>query len=105
MPERETVQVAEFLGDGIADELSAAVHEVAAALPLDVRFHPVDLTQRSREQNPEACYRAAESAIRAHGVALKYPTVTSQESPNKVLRERCNFAVIHRPAASMKGVR
>src|SRR5712671_3352231 len=104
MPERASLQVAEFLGDGIAPELSAAVHRVAAALPLAIAFHPVDLGLAARRQDAAACYRAAEAAIRAHGVAMKYPTVTEKESPNKVLRERCSFSVIHRPVASVPGV-
>ncbi|HLQ36868.1 MAG TPA: isocitrate dehydrogenase, partial [Planctomycetota bacterium] len=69
MPERASLQVAEFLGDGIAPELSAAVHRVAAALPLAIAFHPVDLGLAARRQDAAACYRAAEAAIRAHGVA------------------------------------
>lgn len=105
MPDRETLHVAEFLGDGISPELSASVHQVAAALPLNVQFHPVDLTLESRRKNATACYDAAMAAIGAHRVAMKYPTVTEKESPNKVLRERCNFSVIHRPVASLPGVK
>ncbi len=105
MPDRETLPVAEFLGDGISPELSASVHRVAEALPLRVQFHPVDLTLPSRQKDANACYDAALAAIRAHGVAMKYPTVTANESPNKVLRERCNFSVIHRPVASLPGVK
>jgi isocitrate dehydrogenase (NAD+) len=105
MPERETLHVAEFLGDGISPELSASVHQVAAALPLHVQFHPVDLTLESRRRNAAACYDAAMAAIGEHRLAMKYPTVTEKESPNKVLRERCNFSVIHRPVASLPGVK
>jgi isocitrate/isopropylmalate dehydrogenase len=35
---------------------------------------------------------------------MKFPTETRTESPNKVLRERCDFSVIHRPIASIPGV-
>ncbi len=105
MPDRESLHVAEFLGDGISAELSASVHQVAAALPLDVHFHPVDLTLASRRANAEACYDAAMAAIGTHRLALKYPTVTAEESPNKVLRERCNFSVIHRPVTTLPGVK
>ena len=35
---------------------------------------------------------------------LKYPTATERESPNKVLRERCQFSVIHRPVVTIPGV-
>jgi isocitrate/isopropylmalate dehydrogenase len=105
MPDRESLHVAEFHGDGIAAELSASVHEVAAALPLDLHFHPIDLTLESRRRDAEACYDAAMAAIRTHRIALKYPTVTEAESPNKVLRERCSFSVIHRPVATLPGVK
>lgn len=105
MSERETLHVAEFLGDGISSELSSSVHAVAAALPLHVQFHPVDLTLETRRSQAAACYDAAVAAIREHRVAIKYPTVTEKESPNKVLRERCHFSVIHRPVSSLPGVR
>ncbi|RMH05230.1 MAG: isocitrate dehydrogenase [Planctomycetota bacterium] len=104
MTEREVLDVAEFLGDGISPELSRSVHAIAAALPLEVRFHPVDLTLERRRAGAEAAYAEAEAAIRAHRVALKYPTVTEAESPNKVLRERFRFSVIHRPVAVIPGV-
>lgn len=105
MPEPETLHVAEFLGDGISAELSTAVHAVATALPLAVHFHPVDLSLPARERDAEACYGQALAAIRHHGVALKYPTVTAGESPNQVLRDRCDFSVIHRPVATLPGVK
>lgn len=105
MARTDTLQIAEFLGDGISSELSASVHRLAAALPIATQFHPIDLTLETRTKNAEACYQAAETAIRAHGVALKYPTVTEAESPNQVLRERCNFSVIHRPVSSIPGVK
>jgi isocitrate dehydrogenase (NAD+) len=105
MSDRESLHVAEYHGDGISAELSASVHKVAAALPLAVHFHPVDLTLESRRKNATACYDAAMVGIRTHGVAIKYPTVTETESPNKVLRERCGFSVIHRPVATLPGVK
>jgi isocitrate/isopropylmalate dehydrogenase len=105
MPDRENLHVAEFHGDGISSELSAAVHSVARALPISVHFHPVDLTLESRRKNAAACYDAAMAGIREHGIAIKYPTVTETESPNKELRERCNFSVIHRPVATLPGVK
>ncbi|MBL8728324.1 MAG: isocitrate dehydrogenase [Planctomycetes bacterium] len=104
MPDSETLHVAEWLGDGISAELSASVHQIAAALPIRVHFHPVDLSLAARRKDATACYDAALAAIRQHRVALKYPTVTEKESPNKVLRERCRFSVIHRPVASLPGV-
>ncbi len=102
--EREVLEVAEFHGDGISAELSRSVHQVAEQLPLDLRFHPVDLSLERRRGDAEGAYRDAEAAIRRWGVALKYPTVTEAESPNKVLRERFDFSVIHRPVANIPGV-
>jgi len=105
MTDREVLDVAEFHGDGISAELSAAVHNVAKCLPLEVRFHPADLSLERRRENAEAAYQDAESGIRSHGVAIKYPTVTEAESPNKVLRERFDFSVIHRPVKTIPGVK
>jgi hypothetical protein len=104
MPDREILNVAELFGDGISSELSESVHTVAEALPLNVQFHPVDLTLESRRNNADACYDNAVAAIQKHALAMKYPTVTETESPNKILRERCKFSVIHRPVASLPGV-
>lgn len=104
MPDREILNVAELLGDGISSELSESVHTVAEALPLHVQFHPIDLTLESRRDNADGCYDNAVTAIKKHAVAMKYPTVTETESPNKVLRERLSFSVIHRPVATMPGV-
>lgn len=104
MSHSEVLEVAEFHGDGISSELSDAVHTIASALPLTVKFHPVDLTLERRREDAEASYRDAEAAIRQHGVAVKYPTVTETESPNNVLRERFGFSVIHRPVATLPGV-
>lgn len=105
MPERATLHVAEFHGDGISTELSEAVHDLARALPLGVEFHSVDLSLDARTKDPARAFEAAMTAIREHGVAIKYPTITAAESPNKVLRERCSFSVIHRPVATLEGVR
>ena len=104
MSPQERLELAEFHGDGISAELSAAVHRVAEALPMEVVFHAVDLTLERRRDDADASYRDAEQAIRKYRVALKYPTVTERESPNKVLRERFDFTVIHRPVASIPGV-
>ena len=104
MSHAETLELAEFHGDGISAELSASVHKMAACLPLNVVFHPVDLSLERRRKNAEASYQEAEAAIRKFGVAMKYPTVTETESPNKVLRDRFEFSVIHRPVATIPGV-
>ena len=37
-------------------------------------------------------------------LALKYPTVTKTRSPNALIRRRCNFSVIYRPAISIAGI-
>lgn len=105
MSPAETLDLAEFHGDGISAELSSAVHHVAARMPIAVRFHPVDLSVERRRADAEGSYRDAEEAIRKFGVAIKYPTITELESPNKVLRERFDFSVIHRPVASIPGVK
>jgi len=105
MPDRETLHIAEFLGDGISAELSTAAHELATALPISVQFHPVDLSLEARVANEAAAFDAAMAAIQTHRLAIKYPTTTATESPNKVLRERCKFSVIHRPVATLKGVK
>lgn len=105
MSPAETLDLVEFHGDGISAELSAAVHHVAERMPIAVRFHPVDLSLERRRADAEGSYRDAEEAIRNFGVAIKYPTVTEIESPNKVLRERFDFSVIHRPVCSIPGVK
>lgn len=96
--------VVELHGDGISPELSASVHTIVKALPLRIDFVPVDLSHEAREAGGLAVYDEAERAMRRHGVALKYPTATTRESPNKVLRDRCQFAVIHRPVCSIPGI-
>jgi isocitrate dehydrogenase (NAD+) len=97
-------KVTELLGDGISPELSESVHTIADALGAKVSFEPVDLSLAARRKDAEACYTKALSSMRRNKVALKYPTTTEAESPNKVLRERCGFSVIYRPCASIPGV-
>ena len=53
MSPQETLEVAEFHGDGISSELSEAVHRVAEALPIQVNFHPVDLSIERRRTDAE----------------------------------------------------
>jgi len=102
----KTYKVVELLGDGISAELSKAVHSLAATLPCKLEFVQVDLSEAARAQSGTAVYDVAESAMRTHKVALKYPTTTTTEdlSPNKVLRERCQFSVIHRPVVTIPGI-
>jgi len=96
--------VVEILGDGISPELSESVHAVAEALPFQVAFQQVDLSLENRRRSKEAAYEEAKAAMGELKVAIKYPTVTEEESPNKVLREFCDFSVIHRPIRTYPGV-
>ena len=100
----KTYEIVELLGDGISAELSESVHAVAGALPFRVSFHAVDLSVESRERSGPAIYDEAVEAMLSLRTAIKYPTVTDKESPNRVLRERCDFAVIHRPVRTFPGV-
>ena len=96
--------IVELLGDGISAELSQSVHTVAEALPFELSFHQVDLSVENRDRVGASVYDEAEEAMRELRTAIKYPTVTQVESPNRVLRERCDFAVIHRPVTTFPGV-
>lgn len=97
-------RVVELLGDGISPELSESVHRVAESLPCRLEFEPIDLSDANRTRRGLALYDEAVEAMKRAKVALKYPTATTRESPNKVLRERCQFAVIHRPVCSIPGI-
>src|SRR5262245_26808322 len=99
-----TYRVVELLGDGISPELSRSVHAVAGALPCRLEFVPVDLSQENRRERGPTIYDEAVAAMRMHGTAIKYPTATKGESPNKILRDRCQFAVIHRPVCTIPGI-
>ena len=96
--------IVELLGDGISPELSESVHTIADAIPTDISFHPIDLSQPNREALGDTLYDEAVETMTRHGVAMKYPTATTDVSPNKVLRERCQFSVIHRPVCSIPGI-
>ena len=99
-----TYAVTELLGDGIGAELSRSVHTLADALPVRLDFTPVDLTLANRRGRGKAVYDEAVEAVTASRVALKYPTVTAEESPNAVLRRRLDLSVIHRPVYTIPGV-
>lgn len=99
-----TYHVVELLGDGISPELSRSVHALAAALPCRLEFTPVDLSEPNRRARGSALYDEAVALMKRHGLALKYPTATTAESPNQVLRDLCGFAVIHRPVATLPGI-
>lgn len=101
----KTYKVVELLGDGISPELSQSVHAIAEILPCRIEFVPVDLSLEHRTQRGLPLYDEAEALMRLHKVALKYPTATKNESPNAILRDRCEFSVIHRPVCSIPGIR
>lgn len=97
--------VVELHGDGISPELSRSVHAVAARLPFGLEFVPVDLSDENRrKRGDEVVYDEAEALMRKYQVSIKYPTATTQSSPNRVLRERCAFTVIHRPVQTIPGI-
>lgn len=97
-------KVTELLGDGIGPELSEAVHRLAEALPIDLQFEAIDLSLENRRARKMAVYDEAVSSVEANKVALKYPTITAEESPNQILRRRLDLSVIHRPVYTIPGV-
>lgn len=99
-----THRVVELHGDGISPELSASVHSVAEALPCRIEFVPVDLSEPNRTRRGHAIYQDAAGLLEEHRVGIKYPTATTAESPNAVLRDMLDFAVIHRPVATIAGI-
>ncbi|WP_406698866.1 isocitrate/isopropylmalate family dehydrogenase [Singulisphaera sp. Ch08] len=99
-----TYQVTELLGDGIGPELSRAIHTLGDALPICLEFVPVDLTLENRRTRGLKIYDEAVEAVTTSRVALKYPTVTAEESPNAILRRRLDLSVIHRPVYTIPGV-
>jgi isocitrate dehydrogenase (NAD+) len=101
---RPTYRVTELLGDGIGAELSEAIHTLADAFPIRLAFEPIDLSLANRRARVRAIYDDAVAAIVSTTVALKYPTVTAEESPNQVLRRRLDLSVIHRPVTTIPGV-
>jgi isocitrate dehydrogenase (NAD+) len=101
---RPTYQVTELLGDGIGPELSKAVHALAEALPIRLEFRAVDLSLENRRARRAAIYDEAVEAVKSTVVALKYPTITAEESPNAILRRRLDLSVIHRPVYTIPGV-
>lgn len=100
-----TYPIIELLGDGISTELSQSVHTIADALPFTLEFQAVDLSDAARKRGGDRVYQRAVNAIKEVGTAIKYPTATTQESPNRVLRERLEFSVIHRPVCSIPGIK
>ncbi len=101
---KPTYQITELLGDGIGPELCQSVHELAEALPIKLDFIPVDLTLENRRSAGKKVYDELVDKVNATHVALKYPTITAEESPNAVLRRRLDLSVIHRPVYTIPGV-
>ena len=100
----KTIDITELQGDGIGPELAEAVHTVAASLPAEFNFIPVDWSLENREAKGDEVIDEAEASMRKTKLALKYPTVTNKRSPNALIRRRCDFSVIYRPAISIKGI-
>lgn len=100
----KSYKIVELLGDGISSELSASVHRIAQSLPFQLDFVPFDLSEENRERQGIGLYEDAVRLMNEHQVSIKYPTATTRESPNKVLRELCRFSVIHRPVATIPGI-
>ncbi|HEU5117536.1 MAG TPA: isocitrate dehydrogenase, partial [Isosphaeraceae bacterium] len=94
---RPTYKVTELLGDGIGAELAEAVRTLADSFPIRLDFEPIDLSLENRRARKTAIYDEAVASVNANQVALKYPTITAEESPNQVLRKRLDLSVIHRP--------
>lgn len=99
-----TYPLIEILGDGISSELSMSVHQIADTLPFQIDFQPIDLSDASRRRDSGSLFDRTEKAMRDVGVAIKYPTATTEESPNRILRSRLQFAVIHRPVCTIPGI-
>ena len=96
-------EVAELNGDGIAAELREAVRHLNEGLGSPVSFRPIDWSVGRRGEG-EAAMEEGIEACQALGVAMKYPTVTETVSPNQVMRDRLDLAVIHRPCRTYPGV-
>lgn len=96
--------IIELLGDGISPELSQSIHQITETLPFGIDFVPVDLSLENRRARGAKLYDEVEELMGTYKTAVKYPTATKEESPNKVLRERFGFSVIHRPVETFTGV-
>ena len=95
---RPTYRVTELLGDGIGAELSRAVHTLAELAARSAWTSCRSISRsRTAGRSGKAVYDEAVESINATKVALKYPTITAEESPNAVLRRRLDLSVIHRP--------
>jgi len=98
------IAITELHGDGIGPELAESIHTIAGSLPLEFDFHPVDWSLETREERGDAAIDEAAESMEHTRLALKYPTVTKSRSPNALIRRRCGFSVIYRPAISIPGI-
>jgi isocitrate dehydrogenase (NAD+) len=98
------IKITELLGDGIGPELAQSVHTVADAMPVEFNFESIDWSLETRERRGTGAIDEAEASMRDTRLAIKYPTVTRTESPNALIRRRCGFSVIYRPAISIRGI-
>jgi len=98
------IDITELQGDGIGPELAESVHKVAESMPAEFNFIPVDWSLANREKRGDEVIDEAEESMRRTKLAVKYPTVTNKRSPNALIRRRCEFSVIYRPAISIKGI-
>ena len=99
------IKITELLGDGIGPELEQSIDKLSSALPLNLDFEKVDWSLEARNDASKNVMERGISSLKRNQVALKYPTITRGISPNAVLRRRCNFSVIYRPAKSMPGIK
>ncbi len=98
------IVITELEGDGIGPELAQSLHAVAESLPADFEFRSIDWSLETRERDGDDAIDAAVESMNETKLALKYPTVTRKRSPNALIRRRCNFSVIYRPAISIPGI-
>ncbi len=96
--------ITELMGDGIATELQESVYSVASAMPMEFTFETLDLSLSNREKLDRKLFEKIEESMYKNKVALKYPTITKDISPNALIRRMCNFSVILRPVISIKGI-
>lgn len=99
-----TIEITELQGDGIGPELAESIHAIADSLPADIKFIPIDWSIENREAKGDEVIDEAADSMHATKLAMKYPTETRKHSPNALIRRRCDFSVIYRPAISIKGI-
>lgn len=101
---KQSVTITELLGDGISAELRESLHAVADVLPLEFKFVPYDLSLQNRQRSDRDLFNEVAESMNQTKLAIKYPTITKEVSPNAIIRRLCNFSVILRPVISIKGI-